>query len=168
MSDSGTRSGVSLKDRLTLLSATGFGLGLSSVASGTTGALLGIALAAALCGLSWPLQAAGAALLAAAAVPVCDRAERLLGVKDDRRIVADEYLTFPICTIGLPWPGRPGWLLVAFVVSRVLDVIKPPPAWQAQRLRGGLGVVADDVLSSLYALALNHALYWAFEHFRGT
>ena len=162
MSDSGTRSGVSLKDRLTLLSATGFGLGLSSVASGTTGALLGIALAAALCGLSWPLQAAGAALLAAAAVPVCDRAERLLGVKDDRRIVADEYLTFPLCTIGLPWAAEPAWLAVAFVVSRVLDVVKPPPAFQAQRLPGGWGVAADDAVSSLYALAVNHLLVWAW------
>jgi phosphatidylglycerophosphatase A len=96
--------------------------------------------------------------LAAAAVPLCDQAERHFGVKDDHRIVADEYLTFPLCLVGLPWREHLWILAVAFVVNRALDVVKPPPARQAQELAGGLGIVMDDFVTCLYALALNHAL----------
>lgn len=137
--------------------ATGFGLGLCPVASGTAGTLPGILLVA----LIWPLglawQIGLSVLLAAAAVPICEVAERHYGVKDDRRIVADEYLTFPLCMIGLP-ASVPVFAL-AFFTSRLLDVIKPPPAAQAQRLPGGVGIVVDDVMSNVYALALNHLLW---------
>ena len=144
--------------KLTLLVASGFGLGLSPVASGTAGTLLGVPIAAALC--AWtPLgvQIAAALVLAALAIPVCDAAERHFGQKDDHRIVADEYLTFPICMLGLP--ADPLTLAIAFVTNRACDVIKPPPARGLQRLRGGLGVVIDDVFAALYSLALNHAIH---------
>jgi phosphatidylglycerophosphatase A len=54
-------------------------------------------------------------------------------------------------------PGEPwAWasLAVAFVWFRVCDVLKPPPVRQAERLAGGWGVVADDVLAGAMALAL--------------
>jgi len=145
--------------RLTLLLATGFGLGYSPVAPGTAGTLLGVGIAAAAGSLAWPWQAGLAALLALLAVPLCQAGEDRLGGKDDRRIVADEYLTFPLCVVGLPWPEHPWLLGLAFLTHRALDIVKPPPAMQAQRLKGGLGVAADDVISSLYALGVNH-LVW--------
>lgn len=144
--------------RLCVVLATGFGLGLSPVASGTAGTLLGIPIVL----LLWPLgaaaQAAAAVLLPLLAIPVCSVAERTFGKKDDGRIVADEYLTFPLCMAGLP--ASPIMLATAFVTHRVMDIIKPPPARGLQSLKGGAGIVMDDVFSSLYALALNHALYW--------
>lgn len=141
--------------------ATGFGLGLSPVASGTVGTLLGVPLAFALAHLSLGAQAAAAAALAVVALPICGAGERFYGTKDDGRIVADEYLTFPLCVLGLPWLAHPWLLGAAFVVNRALDIVKPPPARQAQALPGGYGIVADDILSSLYALAVNHAIWWA-------
>lgn len=154
---------MSIIDRLAVVLATGFGLGLSPVASGTVGSLPGLLLAWALLFLPGGVaaQAGAALLLALLAVPVCDRAEKHFGGKDDGRIVADEYLTFPICVLGLPWPAHPWMLGMAFVVARVLDVIKPPPAFQSQRIPGGAGIVADDAIANLYALALNHGLAWA-------
>lgn len=149
-----------MSQRISLLFATGFGLGYAPVASGTFGTLPGILIAAALAGLSLPVAALAAGLLPLLAIPVCGAAERVFGTKDDGRIVADEYLTFPLCVIGLPWTMHPWLLGVAFVVHRVLDIIKPAPARQAQALRGGLGIVADDVISSLYALAVNYAVAW--------
>ena len=45
--------------------------------------------------------------------------------------------------------------LAAFVLFRLLDIWKPPPARQFERLPGGLGIVADDVMAGLYgALAI--------------
>ncbi|MGQ9662145.1 MAG: phosphatidylglycerophosphatase A family protein [Kiritimatiellia bacterium] len=153
--------GQSGKNRVLLLLATGFGLGLAPLASGTIGAVLGVVLACAAAKLSWVwLQVLVSLGLAGMAIPICDRAERLLGTKDDRRIVADEYLTFPLCTIGVPILTRPWWLLFSFVLSRLLDVLKPPPARRAQDLAGGLGIVLDDCVSSLYTLGLLHLALW--------
>ena len=156
-----TLEGQTGRDRMILLLATAFGLGLAPVASGTVGSVLGVwlACAATLLPSVW-LQVLLALVLAGAAIPICDRAERLFGIKDDHRIVADEYLTFPLCTIGIPILARAWWLLFAFVLSRLLDVIKPPPARKAQDLNGGLGIVLDDVVSSLYTLGLLHLALW--------
>ena len=119
--------------------ATGFGLGLSPVASGTVGTLPGVAVAfmMARMGWPWPLQACAALVMTLLAIPVCGVAEKLFGTKDDGRIVADESLTFPICLLGLPWLQHLWLLPVAFVSARVLDVVKPFPARQSQRVRGG-------------------------------
>jgi phosphatidylglycerophosphatase A len=140
--------------------ATGFGLGLSPVASGTFGTLLGVPLAYGLFTwqTGWPMQIAIALALVALAIPICDKAEKALGgKKDDGRIVADEYLTMPLTLIGLPM--TPVMLLVAFLSHRFFDILKPPPARGLQRLPGGLGITIDDFFSSLYALATNWALY---------
>lgn len=144
---------------LVVLIATGFGLGFSPVAPGTAGALLGIVVAALLNPLALFGQIAVCVLLCGVAIPVCTAAEEHFGKTDDRRIVADEYLTFPICLLGLPWLTHPSLLLIAFVVNRLMDIVKIPPARQAQSLYGGWGIVMDDVISSLYALALNHAIF---------
>lgn len=138
--------------------ATGFGLGLCPVAPGTVGSLLGVLLAGACLSLDPGWQVALAVLFCVAAVPVCHSAEQALGKKDDGRIVADEYATFPLCLLGVPWAEAPWLLLVAFLLNRGLDVIKPPPAMQLQKLSGGLGIVADDVASSLYTLAVMHLI----------
>jgi phosphatidylglycerophosphatase A len=150
---------------LVLALATGFGLGRSPVASGTVGALLGVPIALALGVLAPSWQIAAAAVLALAAIPICSAAEAQLGRKDDGRIVADEYLTLPICFLGLPWAAHPWLIGLAFVTHRVMDIIKPPPARQAQNLQGGLGIVLDDVCAALYALAVNHAVVWVLGRF---
>jgi phosphatidylglycerophosphatase A len=105
-------------------------------------------------------QAVDSALLALLAVPLCDIAEKAFARKDDGRIVADEYLTFPICMIGLPFAAHPWLLALGFLTHRACDIVKPPPARQIQALPGGAGIVMDDIISSLYALALNHLVWW--------
>jgi phosphatidylglycerophosphatase A len=144
------------------VAATGLGLGLSPVAPGTVGTLWGVLLVT----LVWPIlphwgaQAALAVFLTAIAVPICQAGERWFETKDDRRIVADEFLTFPLCMIGLPATGEAVWVMVlAFVTCRAFDILKPPPAYGLQKLPGGWGIVVDDVIASVYSLAVNHVLY---------
>ena len=154
--------GDTLCRKLTTFVATGFGLGIiAPFASGTWGSAPGVALAYATTMLSWPLQIAACLVLAAAAVPVCDVAERVFGIKDDGRIVADEWMLYPIGVIGLPLAGSPWWhMLVYFVVIRAFDIVKLPPANRLQAINGGLGVVIDDFAANLYSLAANWAIYW--------
>lgn len=153
-------------DTLSLTVATGFGTGYSPWASGTVGTLPGIAIALLIAPLPLLAQALITLALIGLAIPFCDRAEKIFGVKDDGRIVADEMVTFPLCMLGLT--AAPPWMwAVGFLNHRILDILKPAPARQIQGIKGGAGIVADDVISSLYGLGLNHLLYWAITQFIG-
>jgi len=147
--------------KLTTFVATGFGLGvLAPFASGTWGSIPGVALAYATTLLPWWWQVAVCLALAVAAIPVCDVAEKVFDRKDDGRIVADEWMLYPIGVIGIQLVGMPWWhMLVYFAVIRFFDIVKLPPANRLQAIDGGLGVVADDFAANLYSLAANWTLY---------
>jgi phosphatidylglycerophosphatase A len=150
-------------NKLAVFLATGFGLGYAPVASGTFGTLPGLAIVWWLnTHCAWPCQAMVALVLSVLAVPIADAAEKVFQKKDDGRIVVDEYLTFPICMIGLP--VSPLMLGIAFVTSRICDIIKPQPARASQRFKGGFGIVIDDVIANLYCLAINHGIFWGLRH----
>ena len=149
-------------EKLNLFVASGFGLGLvAPFAPGTFGSLPGVALAYALAFLPPWAQIPLCLLLTLAAIPICDRAERTLGIKDDGRITADEWMLYPISFVGVPILDLPWWsMLVFFAVVRAIDIIKPPPARQLQSIPGGRGIVVDDFLANLYSLAINWLIVW--------
>lgn len=139
--------------------ATGFGAGFSPVLPGTVGTLWGIPLAWGVAQLpSLTIQMVACIALTLLAMPVCAAAEKQLGKgKDPGCIVADEYLTLPICYLGLPFTP---WVVVCgFVLHRIFDIAKPPPIRQIQTLRGGVGIVMDDFLAALLALAVNQMVF---------
>ena len=150
---------------LSLALATGFGLGFSPFASGTVGTLLGVLIVAAMgfLNVGIVLHIVIAVLLPIIAIPICGDAEKFFGKKDDGRIVADEYMTFPLCVIGMPYFTQPWLLIWAFLFHRFFDIWKPPPARQLQKLTGGLGVVIDDVASSIYALIATQAIWQGYK-----
>ncbi len=94
---------------------------------------------------------AGVALLG---VWAAGRAARHLGSKDPQVVVIDEvsgqHLTL---LVGVGWSVARSWkyLLLGFILFRVFDIWKPFPARQAERLRGGWGIMADDWVAGLYA-----------------
>ncbi|MBO7482340.1 MAG: phosphatidylglycerophosphatase A [Kiritimatiellae bacterium] len=154
--------GWSAVDRLCLFVASGFGLGLvAPFAPGTFGSIPGVALAYFMSYMPAWLQIPACTALALAAIPVCGAAERILGIKDDGRITADEWMLFPIAVVGIPLPLLPWWsLLLFFCVVRAIDIIKPPPARGLQSIPGGRGIVVDDFVANLYSLAVNWLLYY--------
>ena len=149
-------------EKLNLLVASGFGLGLvAPFAPGTFGSLPGVALAYALAALPAWAQIPLCLVLTLAAIPVCDAAEKTLGIKDDGRITADEWMLYPISFVGIPLLDLPWWsMLVFFAVVRAIDIIKPPPARQLQCIPGGRGIVIDDFFANLYSLAINWLIVW--------
>lgn len=150
--------------KLVLFLATGCGIGLFvPFAPGTFGSLPGVVLAWWMASWAPSVQALVALALAAAAIPVCSIAEKMLGVKDDGRITADEWMLYPIAVLGLPLQTLPFWALaVFFAVVRLVDIVKPPPARQLQAFHGGFGIVIDDFFANLYSLAINWTIYIAF------
>ncbi len=164
---------VKNKVGLNLLLATGFGLGLAPVASGTFGTLLGLPIAFGMqflggptfqwLGQEWNVQAIALVVaLSIIAVPICSAAEKVFLKKDDGRIVADEYLTFGICILGLPMMDHLWLWPLAFVTNRIFDILKLPPARQLQSVKGGLGIVIDDVIAAIHALIINHLVLWIY------
>lgn len=87
-------------------------------------------------------------LLTALAIFVTGRAEKVMQEKDDPRIILDEIIGFFWATAFLPIRSARWILLVAFLLFRIFDLAKLPFP-QAQRLRGGFGVVADDLGAGL-------------------
>lgn len=138
-----------------LLVATGFGLGHSPVMPGTVGTLLALPIFFAMreAGLDQGAQIAVAVALVAACVPVCTAAEKAIGTKDPPRIVCDEYASFLLVLACAP-TGEYDWAYWAgaFVLFRSLDIAKPWPLATAQRLSGGWGIMADDLLAAAGAL----------------
>ena len=140
--------------------ASGFGIGLVvPFAPGTFGSIPGVALAYATTLLPLGLQIPVCTALALLAIPFCGVAERALGIKDDGRITADEWMLYPIALVGIPLWDLPWWsMLLFFCVVRAIDIIKPWPARSLQAIPGGRGVVIDDFIANLYSLALNWIL----------
>lgn len=134
--------------------ALGLGLGLVPLLPGSAGALAGVPLALACARLGPRLRAAVIALLLVAAGAIAHYGSAAFAARDDPRIVVDELLAFPVATAALPIRQRPGLLAAAFVTSRVLDGLKPPPARRVERLPGAAAIVLDDVIANLYTLLL--------------
>jgi len=138
---------------LTVLLATGLGLGLITPAPGTVAtAVWGLPLAwlvGQLPGVGWQILAIGVAVLLG--VPLTTAANRALGVeKDHQAIVWDEIASLPIVFLMVPMTN---WKIAAagFVLHRLFDITKPPPARQLERLPEGWGVMADDVMAAIFA-----------------
>ena len=150
--------------RFILFVASGFGLGLvAPFAPGTFGSLPGVALAYTVCALPLWLQMPVCLGFTLLAIPFCDAAEKILGIVDDGRITADEWMLYPIAFIGLPILELPWWMMaIGFVVVRAVDILKPWPCRGLQSIPGGRGIVIDDFLANLYSLAINWSLYLIF------
>lgn len=144
--------------------ATWGGCGYAPWAPGTAGSLGAAAVAWVLVGLAgWPSIALAAAALAllGPAVWSASRTAEWIGAEDPGLVVIDEVLGQWITLAAAPERDWRYWL-AAFVLFRALDVWKPFPARAAERLPGGWGIVADDLVAGVYGavvLAAARALH---------
>ena len=132
--------------------ALGFGAGLSPVAPGTFGTLVALPLAAALRTYVNDAAYLGTVAIAfVAGVWAAGRTGRDLGLGDHGAIVWDEIVAFLLVLffVGAD-PIREAF---AFLLFRLFDIVKPPPARFIDReWHGGFGVMADDIVAAFYAL----------------
>jgi phosphatidylglycerophosphatase A len=135
-----------------ILASVGF-VGYIPVASGTFGTMVAVPLFwgfDALRGMSVPLYLLTYVGLVAAACWIAGQAEQYFQEHDSHKIVIDEVVGYFAATLFVvpTWPHA----LAAFLIFRVLDVVKPFPAGYVDKnVPGGYGVVLDDVVSGIYS-----------------
>jgi len=134
--------------------ALGFGTGLSPLAPGTVGTALAVPLYAVLAYWLRPeWVAASIVAFFLAGVWACGRTGRDLGVADHGGMNWDEVVAF--LAVLLFTPPALAWQVAAFLAFRFFDVAKPPPIRQLDRtVKGGFGVMLDDVVAAFYTLVL--------------
>jgi phosphatidylglycerophosphatase A len=139
--------------------ALGFGSGLAPRAPGTAGTLVGVLLDPLLRPLGLELRILVVALMFGLGVWLCGASARRLGVHDHPAIVWDEIVGY--LALMLVVPAGWGWALAGFVVFRFFDIVKPWPIRQLDHgVRGGVGIMVDDVMAAAWgALVLLGLMY---------
>ena len=132
------------------LLSLGFGSGLAPIAPGTAGTLVAIPIYLLMAGLHPWLYLAVTLILFLLGVYLCDYTSRYLGVRDHSGIVWDEVVGY-LLTMWLV-PLSLGSVVLGFAAFRLFDVWKPwPICLLDSRLKGGLGIMLDDVAAAVYA-----------------
>lgn len=140
--------------------ALGFGSGLAPKAPGTFGTLAAIPVFLLLIILMpTPLPyAITVSVMGVAGIYICGKAADDVGVHDHPAIVWDEFVGFFITMFMVPvsWQS----ILVGFLLFRLFDIVKPwPISFIDKKMTGGLGIMFDDVLAGIFALAIMHLIF---------
>ena len=145
--------------RLGVAIATVGGLGYFPIAPGTVGSAAGLAIYA--LSRRWSLSAQLLLLLSVIIVGTwaASQAAHHFGQEDPGPVVVDEVAGQLVTLFGLA-VGVAG-AVTGFLLFRVLDIVKPFPARQFERLPGGVGVMADDVMAGVYGWIILRAVLWA-------
>jgi phosphatidylglycerophosphatase A len=134
--------------------AFGFGSGLSPVAPGTAGTILALL-------IYWLVRSSYSdteflaliILSFIAGVWACGRTGRDLGIADYGGMVWDEIVAFWLVLLLVPDDVL--WQLAGFVLFRFFDIVKPQPIrYFDARIKGGFGVMFDDIVAAFFALLL--------------
>jgi len=149
---------IVMKDPVHIL-AFGFGTGLAPVAPGTFGSLPGLLLFWLTLDFGLYVQVALAVAIALAGIWICGESARRIGVHDHGGIVWDEIVGMYVTLLAAPLSVA-GWVL-AFVLFRVMDIVKPWPIRDLDHsMRGGVGIMLDDLAAALYAAILLGLYRW--------
>ena len=137
--------------KIVLVLSTWFGTGLLPIAPGTFGTLATVPLILVLDNIGTIYKALSLMIAIVVAIWASGRHQEILGQSDPREIVIDEVTGFLLTMLFLPC----SWLTIGlgFIFFRLFDILKPYPIRQTERIRGGLGVVIDDLVAGLYAFA---------------
>lgn len=147
--------------------ATWFGVGLLRPGPGTYGSVAALLLwfgTVHFTHATWHPQVIGTLVAALVVmrigIPAATVVARESGREDPGHVVIDEVAgqLFALIAIPADWPHA----LMALVLFRLFDILKPPPVRQLERLPGGTGIMFDDVAAGLMALGVGHLIVHFF------
>ncbi len=132
-----------------LVLSSWFGVGLIPVAPGTCGTLAAVPLFFGMKYIGILYSVIFLIVFIPMAVWVSGISKRLLGRDDPPEVVIDEVAGFMLALFLLPltWSS----LTLGFLLFRVFDILKPFPIGRLEKIRGGIGIVVDDLVAGVYA-----------------
>ncbi|WP_319548803.1 phosphatidylglycerophosphatase A [Desulfogranum marinum] len=147
-------------DKVFMFIATGAYSGYLPKAPGTWGSAVGVFVWLLLYRLPLPTYLLGVAILFVLGVISAGAAEKIVDHGDPGLVVIDEIVGQLIALATIPFQPIP--ILLAFILFRIFDILKPfPVGWFDSHIHGGLGIMLDDVFAGLYALViLKFGLYF--------
>ena len=131
------------------LYCTFFFLGYSPVAPGTAGTIGAIFIFYIISGLSWLSYLLTILLMSIFSIFITNKILKYYKSDDPSEIVIDEvcgYL-FTMFLVPLSWVN----ITIGFILFRIFDVVKPYPIKRVENLKGGYGIIIDDVLDGIYS-----------------
>lgn len=137
------------------LLATGFGSGLSPIIPGTMGSLAAIPFWLLMYGLL-PVRLCWFIILFGfiVGIVICQRTSDDMQVHDHGSIVWDEFIGMWMTLMVIPLVSWQ-WVLIAFVLFRFFDMLKPwPIGWFDRQVGGGLGIMLDDIIAAIFAMVI--------------
>jgi phosphatidylglycerophosphatase A len=142
-----------------LFIAQGAYAGKFPIAPGTAGTVVGLFLYLFMKDLAPGMYLGLCAFISILGIWAAGRAEILLGQKDASLIVIDEIAGYLVSMFLVPagW----GYIAAGFFLFRLFDIVKPWPLRNFEKLRGGLGVMLDDIGAGVYTnIVLQIAAYF--------
>ncbi|MFH0806841.1 MAG: phosphatidylglycerophosphatase A [Elusimicrobiota bacterium] len=138
-----------MRKKILIALSSGFGTGYSPAAPGTFGTLLASILYLLVMPRNIYAYCTVVVILGFAAVFISAEADKIYESEDNPRIVIDEIAGLWVTMAFIPKTVE--FLVIGFVLFRFFDVVKPLYIRQIQKLNGGWGIVADDVLAGIYS-----------------
>ena len=150
-----TTTARSLSDYLALSIAT-WGVGYLPLIPGTFGSVVGVAIFLLLVQRTSPVVIVVAILVITfSGIWAASRTEELSGRKDPGKVVVDEVAGQMIALLPLTvFAVRPLAVMVSFTLFRFFDIVKPYPAGRLESLKGGFGIMCDDLVAGAYAAVI--------------
>ena len=154
-----TKTPWKASDYLALSIAT-FGVGYLPLVPGTYGSLVGVGIFLLLftaTSAPFALVLIAILIITVSGIWAASRTEELAGRKDPGKVVVDEVAGQMIALLPLTLFSLPSLTLgviVSFILFRLFDIIKPYPAGRFERLKGGFGIMCDDLMAGIYAAVI--------------
>lgn len=143
-----------------MILSTWFGSGYAPVAPGTFGSLAAVPLVILVGMLGGEYGLFVLLMVTGVGIWASHRSRELLGREDPSQVVIDEVAGYLLTLFLLPinWMT----LTAGFFLFRIFDILKPWPVNRAEELKGGFGIVADDLVAGLYAHLILRVGMWLF------
>lgn len=132
--------------------ATGFGIGYAPFFPGTAGSLVGLFIFLFFSDVPLVYAAPFLLILFGIGLYTATLAEVFLKENDPVCVVVDEIVAMLLTLFLLP--PSPFWWVAGFTLFRIFDITKPPPSRSIEKLHGGLGIMADDLIAAGYTVII--------------
>ena len=137
-------------EKLIVFTGTGAFTGYFPVMPGTAGTVAGVFIYLAIAHLITPVYLFLTLLFILFSVWISDRTEKFFKKKDPPEVVIDEIAGYLVTMLSFPAEWK--YIVVGFILFRILDIVKPYPANHINNsMEGGWGIVLDDIVAGMYA-----------------